>query len=68
MTTQQAQESAAQLGLSVWVAQATVVTQENREEVVDLMCVGFWSAELPIAEAETWDEAMAETLRIVFGA
>ena len=67
MTTQQAQEAAARLGLSAWVAQAVVVNHENKEDIVELKCVGFWSADLPLSEGETWEEAMDETLRIVFG-
>jgi len=31
------------------------------------MCVGFASVEVPIAEAETWEEALDLTTKIIFG-
>jgi len=65
MTQEQAQESAARLGLSVWEAEVVRVSTEG-SETVPLMCVGFASLDLPIAEAETWDEALAEATRIIF--
>lgn len=68
MTTQQAQEAAARLGLSAWVADMVVVTSENREDIVRVKCVGFSSAELAISEGEAWEEVFAQALRIVFKA
>jgi hypothetical protein len=65
MTIREAQEQAARLGLSAWVVQALAVGQHG-QQVVDLMCVGFVSADLPIAEAETWEEALQEATRIIF--
>jgi hypothetical protein len=39
-----------------------------RSHTVELMCVGFASVDVAIAEAETWEEALEKTMRIVFGA
>ncbi len=66
MTIQEAQERAARLGLSAWMVQAVAVGEKSH--TVDLMCVGFASIELPLAEAETWEEALSETARVIFGA
>jgi hypothetical protein len=66
MTREEARARAARLGLSTWVVEAVAVGP--RSMTVELMCVGFASAEVPIAEAETWEEALKETMRIVFGA
>ena len=52
MTREEAQERAARLGLSTWVDQAIAVGPKSR--AVDVMCVGFASAEFPIAVADTW--------------
>jgi hypothetical protein len=65
MTTQQAQERAAQLGLSAWIEEAVQVGLEG-SEAVEHKCVGFASAGLAIAWAETWDEAFSQALRIIF--
>jgi hypothetical protein len=65
MTREQAQERAARLGLSTWVDQAIAVGPKSR--AVDVMCVGFASVELPIAVAETWEEALDMTVKIIFG-
>ena len=65
MTRKEAQERAARLGLSTWVVQAIAVGPKSR--TVDLMCVGFASVEVPIAEAETWEEALDLTTKIIFG-
>jgi hypothetical protein len=65
MTREEAQERAAQLGLSTWVVQAVAVGPKSR--TVDVMCVGFASVEVPIAEAETWEEAIELTMKIIFG-
>ena len=66
MTNQEAQERAARLGLSTWMTQAVAVGETSHS--VDLMCVGFASIDLPIAEAETWDEALSQAARIIFSA
>jgi hypothetical protein len=55
MTEKDAQARAAALGLSAWVTQAITVGRRSRN--VDLFCVGFASIGLPLAEAETWEEA-----------
>ena len=66
MTNQEAQERAAQMGLSTWMAQAVAVGPTSH--TVDLMCVGFASIDLALAEAETWEEALSEAARIIFSA
>ena len=66
MTDKQAQEQAARLGLSAWQAEAIRVGSES--EAVVVYCVGFSSLGLPIAEAETWEEALREVARIIFSA
>ncbi|MEK7347639.1 MAG: hypothetical protein AABZ94_02080 [Candidatus Eisenbacteria bacterium] len=65
MTREDAQERAARLGLSTWVDQAIAVGPKSR--AIDVMCVGFASVEIPIAVAETWEEALDMTMRIIFG-
>lgn len=65
MTREEAQERAARLGLSTWVEQAIAVGPKSR--AVDVMCVGFASVEVPIAVAETWEEAIDLTMKIIFG-
>ena len=65
MTREEAQERAARLGLSTWVDQAIAVGPKSM--AVDVMCVGFASVEVPIAVAETWEEAIDMTMRIIFG-
>jgi hypothetical protein len=55
MTTKEAEARAKDLGLSVWVCQAIAVGKVSK--TIDLYCVGFASLELPIAEAESWEEA-----------
>ncbi len=65
MTREEAQERAARLGLSTWVEQAIAVGPKSR--AVDVMCVGFSSVQVPIAVAESWEEAIDMTMRIIFG-
>ncbi len=65
MTREEAQERAAKLGLSTWVVEAIAVGPTSH--TVELMCVGFSSIDVPLAEAETWEEAMGQTIRIIFG-
>lgn len=65
MTQQQAQKRAAQLGLSIWEAEAIVVGHEG-SRAVQLKCCGFAGLELPLGEGETWEEAFQETLRVIF--
>ena len=65
MTRAVAQERAARLGLSTWVDQAIAVGPKSR--AVDVMCVGFASVDVPIAVAETWDEALEMTMKVIFG-
>ncbi len=66
MTSQEARERAARMGLSAWTVQAVAVGATSH--TVDLMCVGFASIELPLAEAETWEEALARAARVIFSA
>ena len=55
MTEKDAHTRAAALGLSAWVAQAIAVGRKSRP--IDLYCIGFASIGLPLAEAESWEEA-----------
>lgn len=66
MKHREARERAARLGLSVWVLQPAA--SGGREETPPLKCIGFASVGVPIAEAETWDEALAKAIRIIFSA
>lgn len=65
ITREEAQECAARLGLSTWVVEAVVVGPKSH--TVELMCVEFSSIDVPIAEAETWEQALAHTIKIIFG-
>ena len=65
MTRQEAQKRARKLGLSTWVVEAIAVGPKSRS--VDVMCVGFASIGLALAEGETWEEALEEAQRIIFG-
>ena len=67
MTTREAQERAAQLGLSAWTVEVIAVGDRGSEPAV-LMCMGFAGIELPLAEAETWEEALSQATRIIFSA
>lgn len=66
MRHREAQQRAAKLGLSVWVVQP--VTPGGKEESPPLKCIGFASVGVPLAEATTWDEALATVIRIIFKA
>jgi hypothetical protein len=65
MTRQEAQERAGKLGLSTWVVEAIAVGRKS--QAVDVMCVGFASIGIPIAEGENWEEALDKTEKIIFG-
>ena len=65
---EQAQDQAMRLGLSAWVSQAVAVNGRMREEALELKCVGFASADFPLAEGGTWDEVFDEATRIIFDA
>lgn len=67
MTIQEAQERASRLGLSVWIAQTVEVGKDSVENS-ELRCVGFVTADLAIAEAESWEEALEQATRIIFSA
>ena len=66
MTFKEAKERAARLGLSAWVVQA--VAAGDSSEVQQLKRIGFASINFPIAEAETWGDAMRQATRIIFRA
>lgn len=66
LTHEEAKAIAARMGLSTWVVEAVAVGP--RSHTVELMCVGFASVDVAIAEAETWEEALQQTMKIVFGA
>jgi len=63
MTEKDAQARAATLGLSAWVTQAIAVGRKSRP--IDLYCIGFASIELPLAEAESWEEAFFQLSEII---
>jgi len=65
MTRQEAQKRARKLGLSTWVVEAIAVGPKSRS--VDVMCVGFASIGMALAQGETWEEALEEAERIIFG-
>jgi hypothetical protein len=67
MTMREAQDRANQLGLSAWIGEAVAISRES-SEIVEIMCVGFVSADLPIAEGESWEEALDKATRIIFSA
>jgi hypothetical protein len=66
MTVKEAQDRAAKLGLSAWVVQAVAAGEAS--ENVPLKRVGFASIDFPLGEAETWEEALSRTIRIIFSA
>jgi hypothetical protein len=63
MTQKDADARAAALGLSAWVTQVIAVGRKSR--IVDLYCVGFASIEVPLAEAESWEEAFEKVSHII---
>lgn len=63
MTQKDADARAAALGLSAWVTQVIAVGRKSR--IVDLFCVGFASIEVPLAEAESWEEAFDKVSQII---
>jgi len=65
VTRQEAQKRARKLGLSTWVVEAIAVGPKSRS--VDVMCVGFASIGMALAQGETWEEALEEAERIIFG-
>jgi hypothetical protein len=67
MTQHQAEEHASRLGLSIWEVEAVMVGRE-RSETVRLKCFGFAGLELALGEAESWEEALQQVMRIVFSA
>jgi hypothetical protein len=66
MTSKEAHDRAARLGLSAWQVEA--VAAENAAPGASIKCVGFESIDFPLAEAETWKEAFHLADRIIFGA
>ena len=64
MNTRDAQREARKLGLSAWHVQAVAVGPD--QQIVELKCVGFASIDFPLAEAETWEEALGQVTRIIF--
>jgi len=67
MTTEEAKQVAERLGMSTWQAEVIKVGTDSSETAYT-NCVGFASISLPIAEAETWEEALNEAMRIIFTA
>ncbi|HVP14179.1 MAG TPA: hypothetical protein VMS88_01470 [Terriglobales bacterium] len=66
MTMHEAEQRAHSLGLSAWMTEAIAVGQQSR--TVALMCVGFASLDLALGQAETWEEAFEQAMRIIFSA
>ncbi len=66
MTDKEAREAATRLGLSAWIVE--VIAVGSSSTIVELKCVGFVSADFPIAEAETWEECLGRAMQIIFGA
>ena len=67
MSTHEAQERAAKLGLSAWTVEVIVVGREAAEPA-DHKYVGFAGIDFPIAEGETWEKALSDVTRIIFAA
>jgi hypothetical protein len=67
MTMQEAQDRASRLGLSAWIGEAVAIGRDS-SEIVEIMCIGFVSADLAIAEGESWEEALQAATRIIFSA
>jgi hypothetical protein len=68
MTRKEAEGRAAAIGLSAWVTQAIAVGRKSdsgKSKVIDLYCVGFSSIDLPLGEAESWEEAFDVVLTII---
>jgi hypothetical protein len=67
MTIEQAQNRAALLGLSAWIEEVIQVGHQG-SEAVEQKCVGFATAGVVIARAESWDAAFDQAVRIIFHA
>lgn len=67
MTTRQAKERAAQLGLSTWIAQVNLIGGDSRETCT-VKCVGFADLDLALGEGETWEMAFTQAARLIFSA
>jgi hypothetical protein len=66
MTTREARVRATELGMSAWVVEAVAVEGEG-SQLRTVKCVGFAGIELPIGAGETWDDALGQATRIIFG-
>ena len=66
MTPNEAQERAARLGLSTWIAQAALAGDASA--TITMKCVGFASIPFTLGEAETWEDALSRATRIIFSA
>lgn len=65
MKQHEAQERAMKLGMSAWTTEAIAMGREGSESV-ELCCVGFHDINFTLVEAESWDEAWSEVIRIIF--
>jgi hypothetical protein len=65
MTIREAMRRAERLGLSAWIAQASAVGGDSAE-IIEVKCVGFGRLELPLGEGETWEEAFARAMKLIF--
>ena len=65
MVTREIRDRAARLGLSAWVTYAIAATRDGRERMLELKCVGFSSADLALAEGETWSEVFDEAALVL---
>jgi hypothetical protein len=55
------------LGLSAWIEETVEVGQET-SGATEQKCVGFLTANVAMARAETWDAALGQAMRIIFSA
>jgi hypothetical protein len=66
MTIREAEQHAAKLGMSTWMAEAVAVGPTST--TVTVKCVGFASIGLAMGEGETWEQAFAQATRAIFSA
>ncbi len=66
MRDREASARAAKLGLSTWIVEAIEVGDTS--EPGRLKCVGFAAIDLPLGEAVTWEDALAQATRIIISA
>jgi hypothetical protein len=65
MTTQQAEQLAARMGMSAWIGRAMVVGGTD-EQSIEVKRVGFADIDLAMGEGETWDDAFDRATQMIF--